>query len=179
MTIRFATPADAPALCAIYAPYVTDSVISFEYEVPTEAAFAERIRAVQRQFPYLLAEVDGRVLGYAYASGHNDRMAYQWSVNTSVYVHHEAHRQGVGRRLYGTLFEWLDKQGYINAFAGITLPNAKSEAFHRSFGFEHIGTYANTGYKFGAWHSVAWFQRVLRPYPPQPEPPVPIGQLVG
>ncbi|GAB2800434.1 GNAT family N-acetyltransferase [Rhabdobacter roseus] len=178
MTIRFATPADTPALLAIYAPYVTESVISFEYEVPTEAEFAERVRTIQRQFPYLVAEADGRVLGYAYASVHNERTAYRWSANSSVYVQAEAHRQGVGRALYTSLFEWLGRQGYINIFAGITLPNPKSEAFHRSFGFEPIGTYANTGYKFGAWHSVAWFQRVLRPYPSQPEPPVPIGQLV-
>ncbi|WP_128546321.1 GNAT family N-acetyltransferase [Larkinella soli] len=177
MTIRFATPSDAPALLAVYAPYITDSVISFEYEVPSVEEFAGRVEAVYRQLPYLLAERDGQVLGFAYASRHAERMAYQWSVNTSVYLHADAHRQGIARSLYTRLFDCLIRQGYCNAFAGITLPNEKSEGFHRAMGFGLIGTYSNTGYKFGQWHSVAWYQRILQPYPDHPQPPIPITGL--
>lgn len=177
MTIRFADPTDAADLVAIYGFYVTESVISFEYDVPTVAEFASRIRTIQQQFPYLIAELDGRLVGYAYASQHNDRTAYQWSANTSVYIHPDSHRRGTARQLYTRLFELLCQQGYYNVFAGITLPNPKSEAFHQAMGFERIGTYQNSGYKLGAWHSVAWFQRLLQPYPANPVPPVPIGQL--
>lgn len=178
MSIRFATPADVPAILAIYAPYITNSVVSFEYEVPTLAEFSERVRAIQTQFPYVVAERDGRVLGYAYASKHRDRTAYQWSVETSVYVHPDGHRQGIARQLYTTLLAYLRRQGYINAFAGITAPNPESEAFHRVMGFEYLGTFTNIGYKMGAWHSVAWFQLVLQTYQSNPPVPLPIGQVL-
>lgn len=177
MITRFATLADAPAILAIYAPYITGSTITFEYDVPPVAEFAERIRTIQQQLPYLVAESDGQVLGYAYASKHRDRTAYQWSVETSVYVHPDGHRQGIARQLYSHLFELLRRQGYFNAYAGITLPNHKSESFHRSLGFEHIGTYSNIGYKLGAWHSVAWFQLALQSYQLNPTRPVSITQL--
>ncbi|GAB4019864.1 GNAT family N-acetyltransferase [Spirosoma migulaei] len=177
MTIRFATPADVPAILAIYAPYITGSTITFEYDVPTVAEFTERVQTIQQQLPYLVAESDERLLGYAYASKHRDRTAYQWSVETSVYVHPDGHRQGIARQLYARLFELLRRQGYYNAYAGITLPNHKSESFHRSVGFEHIGTYSNIGYKMGAWHSVTWFQLALQPYQSNPVLPVSITQL--
>lgn len=177
MTIRFATSADVPAILAIYAPFITGSTITFEYDVPTVAEFTERVQAIQQQFPYLVAEIDGRLLGYAYASKHRDRAAYQWSVETSVYVHPDGHRKGIARQLYNTLFDLLRRQGYYNAYAGITLPNHKSESFHRSFDFEHIGTYTNIGYKLGAWHSVSWFQLPLQPYQTNPPVPIPITQL--
>lgn len=177
MNIRFATPADAPSILAIYGPYVMNSAITFEYEVPTVAEFAGRIQTIQQQLPYLVAESDGQLLGYAYASKHRDRTAYQWSVETSVYIHPDGHRQGIARQLYTTLLALLRRQGYYNAYAGITLPNQKSEAFHQSMGFELIGIYTNIGYKMGAWHSVAWFQLVLQPYQANPTVPIPITQL--
>ncbi|GAB4034646.1 arsinothricin resistance N-acetyltransferase ArsN1 family B [Spirosoma gilvum] len=177
MTIRFATPVDAPAILAIYAPYITDTTITFEYDVPSIDEFAGRIRTIQQQLPYLIAEVDGRVLGYAYASKHRDRTAYQWSVETSVYIHPDGHRQGIARQLYTKLFDYLRQQGYYNAYAGITLPNPKSEAFHQSLGFEPVGVYRNIGYKMEAWHSVAWFQLTLQPYQVNPPVPVAIGDI--
>ncbi|GAB3998270.1 GNAT family N-acetyltransferase [Spirosoma daeguense] len=177
MTIRFATPADAPVLLAIYGPYILQTSITFEYDIPSETEFAERIRTIQQQLPYLVAEIDGNVAGYAYASKHRDRTAYQWSVESSVYVHSDAHRQGVARQLYTTLFDLLRRQGYYNVYAGITLPNPKSAAFHRSFGFEPIGVYKNIGYKFDAWHDVAWSQLTLQPHQLQPTPPLSITQL--
>lgn len=178
MNVRFATPADAPAILDIYGPYITDSTISFEYDVPAVAAFAERIRTIQQQFPYLVAEIDGKLLGYAYASRHRDRTAYQWSADTSVYVHPDGHRKGIARQLYTTLFDILRRQGYYNAYAGITLPNVPSEAFHRSFGFEPVGVYTNVGYKFGAWHSVIWLQLSLQPHQLNPAAPVSVRELI-
>ncbi|GAB2565772.1 arsinothricin resistance N-acetyltransferase ArsN1 family B [Spirosoma areae] len=177
MTIRFATPADAPVLLAIYAPYITDSCISFEYEVPTVTEFAERIRIIHQRLPYLVAEVDGRIRGYAYASRHRDRAAYQWSVDTSVYVHPDGHRQGVARQLYTTLFDLLRRQGYFNAYAGITLPNPKSEAFHQTMGFKPVGIYTNVGYKFGVWHDVSWLQLALQAHQPNPALPISITEF--
>ena len=177
MNIRFATPDDASAILAIYAPYVTESAITFEYEIPKVAEFAERIRIIQQQLPYLVAESDGHILGYAYASKHRDRTAYQWSVETSVYVHPDGQRQGIARQLYTKLLELLRQQGYYNAYAGITLPNPKSETLHQAMGFESVGTYTNIGYKMGVWHSVAWFQLVLQPYRLKPTTPVSIGDL--
>ena len=174
MNIRFATPADTPAILETYAPYITHSIITFEYDVPSVAEFAERIRIVQQQLPYLVAEVDGQIMGYAYASKHRDRMAYQWSVDTSVYVHPDGHRQGIARQLYTTLFELLRRQGYYNVYAGITLPNPKSEAFHSTMGFEPVGIYTNVGYKMGAWHDVVWLQLALKPHQLDPIPPTPI-----
>lgn len=178
MTIRFATPADAKALLDIYAPYILNTSISFEYEVPSVAEFAGRIDAIhQQQLPYLVAELDGRVLGYAYASRHRERMAYQWSVDTSVYIHPDGHRKGIARSLYTRLFELLRRQGYYNAYAGITLPNLASENLHCNMGFELVGVYANVGYKMGAWHEVAWFQLALQPHQLNPTPPIPVNEL--
>lgn len=177
MNIRFATPADTSAILSIYAPYITDSVITFEYDVPTVSEFAERIQTIQKQLPYLVAEVDGRILGYAYASRHRDRAAYQWSVDTSVYVHPDGHRRGIARQLYTILLDTLCRQGYYNVYAGITLPNLKSEAFHQAMGFKPVGTYASVGYKFGAWHDVGWFQLTLQPHLQNTSPPIPINQL--
>ena len=177
MIIRFATPADVPAILAIYAPFVTDTAITFEYEVPSIAEFEARIAKIQQQYPYLVAEVNGRVLGYTYASVHRARTAYQWSVETSVYIHPDGHRQGIGRQLYTRLFDVLRQQGYYNAYAGAISPNPQSELFHRSMGFEHVGTYSNIGFKMGNWHSVAWFQLTLQPYSSNPFPPTPIGEL--
>lgn len=171
MTIRTATPTDVPGILDIYAPFITGTIVSFEYEVPTVADFAKRVQTIQQRLPYLVAESDGRVLGYAYASPHRDRAAYQWSVDTSVYVQPDSHRRGIARQLYTTLLDLLRQQGFYNAYAGITLPNPASEAFHRSMGFEPVGVYQNVGYKFGAWHSVQWLQLALQPYKTDPVPP--------
>ncbi|QHV95776.1 arsinothricin resistance N-acetyltransferase ArsN1 family B [Spirosoma endbachense] len=178
MTIRFAKLTDTPAILAIYAPYVNNSAITFEYVVPTLSDFSERIQIIQEQFPYLVAESDGRVLGYAYASRHRDRMAYQWAVETSVYVHPDGQRQGIARQLYTSLFDLLRRQGYYNAYAGITAPNQKSEALHQAMGFEPIGIYPNVGYKLGAWHDVAWFKLILQPHQVNPTRPVPITRII-
>lgn len=166
MHIRPATEDDAAVLLAIYAPFVEASTVSFETVVPTVAEFATRIRNALEQWQWLVAERDQRCIGYAYGSSHRQRAAYRWSVEVSAYVHPSAHRRGVGRALYGNLVNDLVRKGFCNAYAGVTLPNAASVGFHRSLGFEPIGTFVAVGRKFGKWHDVAWFHRRLRDSPP-------------
>ena len=157
MRIRAATAADAGAIAGIYRPYVTDSAVSFELEPPDAAEVVKRIEAVTRQLPWLVCDVGGEVAGYAYASKHRDRAAYQWSVEVSAYTHPAHRRSGVARVLYGQLFRVLRLQGFYNAYAGITLPNEASEGFHHALGFELVGVYRRIGFKHGVWHDVAWY----------------------
>lgn len=168
--IRSAGAADARAIRDIYAPFVTDSATSFEADPPDVSAMERRIRDVQEKHPWLVFESGGAVLGYAYASTHRARKAYQWCVEVSVYVAAAARHQGVGRALYGALFDLLRRQGFVNAYAGITLPNAASVGLHQSLGFAPIGIYPRIGYKFGAWHDVGWFQLRLQ------DPAVPVAE---
>jgi phosphinothricin acetyltransferase len=160
--IRAASETDAPALLAIYAPFVERTAVSFETVVPSVEEFAARVRKCTAQWAWLVAEHDGRCLGYAYASMHRERAAYRWSAETSAYVDSSAQRRGVGKALYLALFDALIAKGYCNAYAGMTLPNDASVALHRRVGFEPIGVFRRVGYKFGAWHDVAWAQRKLR-----------------
>ncbi len=163
--IRSATEADAPALLAIYRPFVETTAVSFETTVPTVEQFAARIAKALAGWQWLVAEHDGQCIGYAYGSTHRERSAYRWSVEVSAYVDPHYRRQGVGRALYVRLFEELAQKGFCNAYAGTTLPNEGSIALHRSLGFEFIGTFKAVGHKFGTWHDVAWFQRSLRDSP--------------
>jgi len=166
MFLRSATESDARSLLAIYAPYVEHTTVSFETTVPDVDEFAGRIRKYAEDWAWLVAERDGRLLGYAYGSPHRERAAYRWSVETSAYVDPGARRQGVGRTLYLALFEALAGRGYCNAYAGIALPNDPSVALHGSVGFEPVGVFRAAGRKFGAWRDIAWYQRRLRDEPP-------------
>jgi L-amino acid N-acyltransferase YncA len=160
--IRSIKLSDAEAVRDIYAPFVSDSATSFETEAPDTAAIQQRIRDLTGQYPWLVFEADGKVLGYAYASSYRARKAYQWCVEVSVYVHEKARKCGVGRALYLSLFEVLRRQGYANAYGGITLPNPASVGLHESLGFTTIGVYSQVGYKFGQWHDVIWLQLRLQ-----------------
>ena len=164
VTIRPATDLDAVAVAAIYAPYV-ETAISFEETAPTPDEMAARIAKSRSRWQWLVAELDGEVVGYAYGSQHRERAAYRWSVEVSAYVGRDYHRQGIGRALYSALFAELAGKGFCNAFAGITLPNEASVRLHTSMGFHPIGTFRSIGWKFGRWHDVAWFQRKLRDTP--------------
>jgi len=168
MKIRPATPDDAPAISAIYAPIVRDTCISFELAPPGEDEMRGRIEATLERLPWLVGvDADGQVNGYVYASKHRDRPAYQWSVDVSAYVRSDCRGQGIGKRLYTVLFVELARLGYFQAFAGIALPNAASVALHEAVGFQPLGVYRDVGFKQGAWHDVGWWQRTLR------EPAVP------
>jgi L-amino acid N-acyltransferase YncA len=160
--VRTATPADAAVLREIYRPYVERTAISFELEVPSIEEFGRRISVAVEGWSWLVAEVDGRPVGYAYASVHRAREAYRTSVETSAYVREDYQRQGIGRALYTQLLNELGERGYASAFAAITLPNDASVGFHESLGFERIGVFPRVGRKFGTWHDVAWFYRALQ-----------------
>lgn len=175
--IRLATEADSASILEIYSPYITDTVITFEYEVPTIMAFSKRITNIQKKYPWLLCEVNGIVVGYAYAAEYMQRKAYDWSVDFSIYINHKYHRKKIGKALYFALFELLVLQGYYNAYAGITLPNIKSEGLHQSFGFNPIGVYQNVGYKFDNWHDVKWFQLKIQDCSKSPTTPKTINDI--
>ena len=176
-TIRRVDARDAAAIRAIYAPYVSDKATSFEVTIPSVEEMERRIQSYGDRYPWLVFERDGVVLGYAYASTHHERQAYQWSVNVSVYVHADAHRSGLGRALYTALFDLLRRQGFVNAYGGITLPNPASVGLHESMGFTPVGVYTGVGYKFGRWHDVAWLHLQLVPPPRTATDPTPIAAL--
>jgi phosphinothricin acetyltransferase len=170
--IRSVEPSDARAIRDIYAPFVTGSATSFEFEPPDAAAMERRILELGERFPWLVYAAGGEVLGYAYASPHRAaRKAYQWCVESSVYVHAQVRKRGVGRALYASLFEVLRRQGFVNVYAGITLPNPASVRLHESMGFAPIGVYPRIGFKFGKWHDVVWLQlRLQESEVPVPDP---------
>ena len=167
---------DGPALAAIYEPAVIGSVISFEVVAPDGDEMARRVERTIVRTPWLVCEHCGAVVGYAYASTHRERQAYQWSVDVSAYVSADVRRAGVARALYTSLFAVLVLQGFRNAYAGITLPNAASVGLHESVGFTPVAVYRGVGYKLGAWHDVAWLERALAPR--IAEPPIPTSLSV-
>jgi phosphinothricin acetyltransferase len=178
-TIRLANEADAFSVAAIYAPYCNETVISFEDVAPTADEMERRIRTMGAARPWIVLEDEGAVVGYAYASAHNERAAYRWSVSTAVYVTRSQHRRGAGRALYTTLFEVLRHLGYYTATAGITLPNPASIALHEAFGFALVGVYRGIGHKMGGWHDVAWYQAPLQAMPERPADPRSVSALHG
>jgi len=176
--IRNVALTDAPAISRIYAPYVTDHAISFEGVPPDAAEMEQRIRGTITQYPWLVFEQDGDVLGYAYAATHNPRLAYQWSVNVSVYLDARAHRRGIGRALYTALFDLLRRQRFVNAYAGITLPNAASVGLHQAMGFVTVAVYPRVGFKFGRWHDTTWLHlRLVEEDGPPAGDPLPVADL--
>lgn len=173
--LRFAAPADAACCLDIYRPFVESSHTTFETEVPSADEFTRRIEATLSQRPWIVAADGARVLGYAYASPVKDRVAYQWSVETAVYVAEGARGRGIGRFVYEGLFRVLRGQGFVNAVGVIALPNAPSIALHEALGFEKIAHLRRIGFKLGAWHDVGWWQLALRAMPTHPDPPIPLA----
>jgi phosphinothricin acetyltransferase len=160
--LRAATPADSAAIAAIYAPYVTDSIVSFEAEPPSPAEIAGRMEAAGALYPWIVAlDEGGAILGYAYASPFRPRAAYRYAVETSIYLAAGAQGRGTGELLYRSLLDTLVGQGFAQAIGAITLPNPASVRLHRKLGFEEAGIYRQVGWKMGAWHSVSLWQRPL------------------
>ena len=162
MQIRSAHADDAKAIAAIYNPYILTTTISFEEEAVTDAAMAQRIADVQAGgLPWLVAERDGKVLGYAYATKWRVRHAYRFSVESSVYLAPEAARQGVGSALYTALLQQLAERGVHLVIGGIALPNDASVALHEKMGYEKVAHFREVGFKFGRWLDVGYWQKTL------------------
>ena len=175
--IRTATTADATSILDIYAPFVLNTAISFETAVPSQKDIEERIEKCLQKFPWMVCEIDGKMAGYVYGSVHREREAYQWTCESSIYMHPYFKGKGIGQLLYNSLFTILKIQGLVNVYGGITLPNKASVKLHEKCGFVHFATYDNIGYKLDEWHKVGWWKLQLNEYNPKPSPPLPFSQL--
>jgi L-amino acid N-acyltransferase YncA len=175
--IRFISLNDAQATLEIYKPYVLNTYITFEYDVPTLEDWKNKIEKITLKYPWLVCEHEGEIAGYAYGSMHRDRTAYQWSPESTVYISEKYHRKGIARALYQRLFAIMKLQGYVNVYAGVSMPNVKSEEFHKALGFTELGTFKNIGYKLGAWHDTKWFQLQLSEHGLNPPPPRTIAEV--
>ena len=172
MAIRQATVADLPRILEIYGPYVENTAISFEYTVPTLEAFTQRFLGITAQFPWLVWEEKGVILGYAYGSAPFERAAFQWSAEASIYLCPEAKGRGIGRQLYAALEALLQQQGYRKVYAIITTANEASVAFHRAVGYRHTATMPDCGFKLGQWHGIIWMEKELNSWDTPPHEPV-------
>jgi len=170
---------DGAVLADIYRPAVVERATSFEIEPPDGVEMSRRVTSCLTTYPWLVYDSDRTIAGYAYASSHRSRAAYQWSVEVSAYVDEKRQRRGVGRELYAALFRLLTLQGFRTAYAGITLPNEASEGFHRSLGFTTVGVFRGVGFKHAKWHDVLWLERPLAPRDDSPAPPMPLRVLAG
>lgn len=176
-TLRLAGPEDAGAIAAIYRPVLRNTAITFEVEDVPADEMGRRVATTLRRYPWLVAEAGDEVLGYAYAAQHSTRAAYDWSTDVSVYLAAHARRRRLGRALYTALIDLLTAQGYVNAFAGIALPNEASVRLHESLGFTAVGVYRSVGWKLGTWHDVGWWQRRLTTSDAAPCSPVGLPDL--
>ena len=175
--IRCATVGDAGALLRIYAPYVRETAVTFEYEVPSEAEFAARIAKTLERYPYLVAERAGEVVGYAYAAPFKGRAAYDWSAELSVYVDREKRGGGVGSALYRALEDELHARGLVNLYACIACPDEEDDRltfdsvrFHERRGFELVGEFKKCACKFGRWYNMVWMGKSIADHEPNPAP---------
>ena len=166
--VREARVSDAEALCEIYAYYVTNTAITFETEVPSVAEFTDRICSIQAWYPYLVAECNGQILGYAYAHRYHERAAFAWDVEVSIYIHQEARRGGLGRILYEALEAALKKQGVVNCYALVAEPETEDDyltfdslKFHQKMGYHIAGTQHYSGYKFDRWYHMTTLEKFL------------------
>lgn len=177
MNIRIANLQDAPKLLEIYAPYVENTAVTFEYSVPTLEEFTARMKNILEKYPYLVAEENGEIIGYTYASAFKARAAYAWSVETSIYVKEGAHRHGIGQALYNALEEILRKQHVCNLCACIAYPNPESIAFHEKFGYVNVAHFHASGYKNGVWYDMIWMEKELCAHSIPPLPFLPFPEL--
>lgn len=175
--IRIAGDEDAAAIHTIYAPSVSTGTATFETTLPSVDAMRERIRSRLQHYPWLVWEEAGEVLAYAYAGRFRERAAYDWIAETSIYVHADAYRRGIARRLYGVLLEVMRLQGITQAVGVITLPGTVSVAMHEAMGFRAAGVWRKCGYKLGQWWDVGVWQKELQPATSTPSPVTPFPRL--
>lgn len=178
MIIRIATPKDAERLLEIYSYYVENTTVTFEYDVPTVEEFRQRIENTLKMFPYLVAEDNGIIIGYCYASPFKMRKAYSWSVETSIYVDKDSHGKGIGTVLYNKLEEYLSIQNVINMYAGISYPNDDSETFHKKLGYKKVAHFEKCGYKLGKWVDVIWMEKFIGEHTDDPKEIISFPELI-
>ena len=178
LVIRTATEADADELLAIYAPYVIDTVITFEYTVPSVEEFAERIKHTLVKYPYLVALEDNVIVGYAYVSAFKGRAAYDWAVETSIYLKKDCKGKGLGTKLYLALEEVLKRQNILNLNACISYPNPESVRFHERLGYKTVAHFTQCGYKFEKWHDMIWMEKMIGEHTSNPQQVIPFPKLV-
>ena len=183
-SIRMATSADAQALLEIYAPYITETAITFEYEIPSVSEFAERIAATLQKYPYIVALDNHRIVGYAYASSFKSRAAYDWAVETSVYVARDCQGKGWGKKLYIAIEEILKQQNILNLNACIACTvkedphlNNNSVLFHEHLGYKKVAHFTQCGYKFNTWYDMIWMEKILGKHEVPPRPMLPVTEL--
>lgn len=175
--LRVAQKSDASDILRIYAPYIVSTAFTFETEVPSTEAFEQRIIKCLSGYPWIVVMIDDVLAGYAYASSHRERKAYQWTCECSIYLDDRFKGYGIGKELYSLLFNILAFQGFKNVYAGITLPNEASVRLHEKCGFSLFATYDNVGYKLGAWQKVGWWRLQINNYDLNPAPPLPFPEL--
>lgn len=182
--LRPAVPEDAGELLSIYRPYVEHTAVTFEYAVPTPAQFTQRVRDTLATHPYLVAEAEGTLLGYAYAAPFHPRAAYQWAAETTIYLRQDQRGRGLGRRLYGALEALLTAQNVLNCNACIALPQAEdatltqaSVRFHQRMGYTLVGQFHQVGYKFDRWYHMVWMEKALGAHTVPPAPFLPFPQI--
>ena len=177
ISIRMATLEDAPAMISIYEPYIIGTAITFEYETISVETMQGRMEVVQKQFPWLVYELEGRVVGYAYCSRFKERAAFDWDCECSVYIDEKEHRKGIATALYTKLFELVTRQGYYNIYALITYSHENSVALHKKFGFTEVGVYKKTGYKMGKWWDLLVMEKKIHSFEEIPMKPKSIQEL--
>ena len=176
--IRPAVKEDAAAILKIYTPYITDTTVTFECRVPSLEEFTLRVESTLQKFPYLAAQrKDGVILGYCYVSPFRSRAAYDWDVEISIYVDMHHKHEGIGSALYQTMEQMLRRQNIVTIYACITSPNPVSEQFHTRMGYQTIGVFQNSGYKFGEWRNIKWMQKTINPYITEPQPVIPFPEV--
>lgn len=175
--LRLARPADAEAVLRVYAPYIKETAISFEYDVPAPDELAKKIEAIKERYPFLVCELEGEIVGFTYASAHMERSACMWNAELLVYIDERYLRRGIGHSLYSALIEMLKLQNIQNVYGAVTIPNESSVWLHKSIGFDIVGTYKKAGFKLGRWHDVIWYGKQLGSYITPPRTVIPITEL--
>ncbi|MCR1949813.1 GNAT family N-acetyltransferase [Clostridium sp. DSM 100503] len=175
--IRMANENDAEEILEIYTPYIKNTAITFEYEVPTVDEFKDRIRKISEDYPYLVCTLNEKIIGYAYSYRQKERAAYMWNVELSVYIDNKYIGYGLGKAFYTALIEISKLQNIKNLYGGVTSNNLNSEKLHEYFGFKKLGVYHNTGYKFGKWHDVTWYEKSINDSYFEPKPLISIKNI--
>ncbi|MDO4312502.1 MAG: GNAT family N-acetyltransferase [Eubacteriales bacterium] len=182
--IRAATTYDAEKILEIYAPYVRKTAITFEYDVPEPEDFRDRMRDILKKYPYIVAERNGEILGFAYTSTFKGRAAYDWAAETSIYVKESKRKTGIGKRLYNVLEGISKTQNILNLNACIAYPETEDEYltknsvhFHEHLGYQEVGVFHKCGYKFGIWYNMMWMEKLIGEHSDNPHAVIPFPEL--